>query len=68
VGTTDNILYKNSDLPKRNYSAVEFLGQHRLITIVVNGQWTLQLKNDGNFEEKARTRPDRRWETIRRCS
>jgi outer membrane receptor protein involved in Fe transport len=51
VGTTDNILYKNSDLPKRTYSALEFLGQHRVMnTITVNGQWTVQLKNDGNFE------------------
>lgn len=51
VGTTDNILYANSDLPKRNYSALEFMGQHRVMEkVTVNGQWTVQLKNDGNFE------------------
>src|SRR5206468_610807 len=51
VGTTDNIFYMNSDLPKRAYSAIEFTGQHRLLSAVtVNGQWTVQLKNNGNFE------------------
>ena len=50
-GTTDNILYKNSDLPKRSYSALEFMGQHRLLDrVTLNGQWTVQLKNNGNFE------------------
>ena len=51
VGTTDNILYKNSDLPSRAYRAVELTGQHRLPgKVLVNGQWTVQLMNDGNFE------------------
>ncbi len=49
--TTDVILYKNSDLPKRDYKAIEIFGQHSpLSNLSVNGQWTLQLKNDGNFE------------------
>src|SRR4030095_13887780 len=51
LGTTDNALYKNSDIPKREYTAHEFTGQHRVMTpLVVSGQWTVQLKNDGNFE------------------
>jgi hypothetical protein len=51
VGTTDNVLYKNSDLPKRDYRALEFIGQHQMTkALSVNGQWTVQLKNDGNFE------------------
>jgi hypothetical protein len=51
VGTTDNILYQNSDLPRRSYSALELTGQSRLLdNLMVNGQWTVQLKNDGNFE------------------
>lgn len=51
VGTADNVLYKNSDLPRREYRALEFMGQHRVMrALAVNGQWTVQLKNDGNFE------------------
>ena len=51
VTTTDVILYKNSDLPKRDYKALEFLGQQTLLkNLTVNGQWTVQLANNGNFE------------------
>ena len=51
VTTADVFLYKNSDVPKREYRALEFLGQHAIMDkVTVNGQWTVQLKNDGNFE------------------
>ena len=51
LGQLDNILYDNSDEPKREYQALQFMGQHRLTSaLTVNGHWTLQLKNDGNFE------------------
>ena len=51
LGQLDNIVYENSDEMKREYQALQFMGQHRLTTaIAVNGHWTLQLKNDGNFE------------------
>ena len=49
--TADVFLYKNSDLPKREYRALELTGQHQLMNgLTVNGHWTVQLKNDGNFE------------------
>jgi hypothetical protein len=36
---------------KREYRALQFMGQHRVLEqLAVNGHWTLQLKNDGNFE------------------
>ena len=51
LGQLDNIVYDNSDEMKREYKALQFMGSHRLTnTISVNGHWTLQLTNDGNFE------------------
>jgi hypothetical protein len=36
---------------KREYQALQFMGQHRVTrALTVNGHWTVQLKNDGNFE------------------
>jgi hypothetical protein len=51
LGHLDNILYANSDEMTREYQALQFMGQHRMMdTLTVNGHWTVQLKNDGNFE------------------
>jgi hypothetical protein len=51
LGQLDNILYENSDEMRREYQALQLMGQHRLGNRVsINGHWTLQLKNDGNFE------------------
>jgi hypothetical protein len=51
VGALDNIVYANSDEMSRAYQALQFMGQHRLAAaLTVNGHWTVQLKNDGNFE------------------
>ena len=51
LGLLDNIVYDNSDDMKREYQALQLMGQHRLMkAVTVNGHWTLQLKNDGNFE------------------
>jgi hypothetical protein len=51
LGQLDNIVYDNSDEMKREYQALELMGRHRLMNALsINGHWTLQLKNDGNFE------------------
>lgn len=51
IGQVDNIMYDNSDAMTREYQALQFMGQHRLMNAVsINGHWTVQLKNDGNFE------------------
>ncbi|MEO5740379.1 MAG: TonB-dependent receptor, partial [Vicinamibacterales bacterium] len=51
LGELDNIVYDNSDEMRREYQALQFMGQHRLMNAIsINGHWTLQLKNDGNFE------------------
>jgi outer membrane receptor protein involved in Fe transport len=51
LGQADNIVYDNQDDMKREYQALQFMGQHRLMNALsVNGHWTVQLKNNGNFE------------------
>ena len=41
----------NSDEMRREYQALQFMAQHRVTNgLSMNGHWTLQLKNDGNFE------------------
>ena len=51
LGQLDNILYENSDGMRREYQALQFMAQHRVTNgLSINGHWTLQLKNDGNFE------------------
>jgi hypothetical protein len=51
LGQADNVVYDNQSDMRREYQALQFVGQHRLMNAIsLNGHWTLQLKNDGNFE------------------
>lgn len=53
-----NRLLANSDVPRRNYQAVQLTGRYRLSPRwSVNGHWTVQVKNDGNFEGEATNQP-----------
>jgi hypothetical protein len=57
-GTFDNVYYRNSDAAVRDYQAVELQGNYRLRSNwSVVGQWTVQLKNDGNYEGEAANQP-----------
>ena len=57
-GTFDNVYYRNSDRAVRNYQALEFQGNYRLRSNwSAAGQWTMQLKNEGNFEGEAANQP-----------
>jgi hypothetical protein len=57
-GTFDNIVYRNTDLPTREYQALVFLGNRRLTNRwTVDGHWTVQLRNDGTFEGEAASQP-----------
>jgi hypothetical protein len=60
-GVTDvfsNIVYRNSDLPQRKYQAIEAFGQYRPTSRWMwNAAWTMQLKNEGNFEGEATNQP-----------
>ncbi len=53
-----NRVYRNSDLPQREYDAVQLLGQYRVIkNLWLTASYTLQLKNEGNFEGEATSQP-----------
>jgi hypothetical protein len=57
-GVFDNVYYRNSDDVVRNYQAVETTGNYRLRSNwTVAGHWTLQLKNEGNYEGEAANAP-----------
>ena len=57
-GVFDNAVYRNSDLPKRNYDAIDLRSAWRQSgALSMSGQWTVQLRNDGNFEGEAANNP-----------
>ena len=57
-GTFDNIVFDNSDLPERNYQALLLQSNYRILdNLQVEGHWTVQLNNDGNFEGEATNQP-----------
>ena len=50
-GTFQNVWYRNSDIPERRYQALQFQGRYPLFDrLVLYGNYTYQIKNDGNFE------------------
>jgi hypothetical protein len=51
LGVFTNRVYRNSDIPERAYQALIFQGRYApLSRLTFNGSWTVQLKNDGNYE------------------
>jgi len=51
VGCVDNVLYDNSNGPKRIYRAVELQSHYDLTrSWAVQGNWTHQLRNHGTYE------------------
>jgi hypothetical protein len=56
-GTFDNAVYRNSDEPKREYDAVDLQSGWQAKALSVAGQWTVQLRNNGNFEGEAANNP-----------
>jgi hypothetical protein len=61
AGVTDvfsNLVYRNSNLPKREYQAIEIFGRYTPISRWTwNAAWTVQLKNEGNFVGEASNQP-----------
>jgi hypothetical protein len=50
----DNVVYRNTDLADRKYQALVLTGRYDLTSRWrVEGHWTRQLKNDGNYEGEA---------------
>jgi hypothetical protein len=57
-GVFDNQVYRNTDLVRRQYQAVDLQSAWRVGgTLGVSAQWTVQLENDGNFEGEAPNNP-----------
>lgn len=57
-GTFDNVYYRNTDAAVRNYAALEMLGNYQLRSNwTAAAQWTLQLKNEGNYEGESANAP-----------
>jgi hypothetical protein len=57
-GTFTNIMYKNTDVPMRDYQALVFQANYRFLpTWIAGATWTWQLKNDGNFAGEAQNQP-----------
>jgi hypothetical protein len=57
-GVFDNVYYRNSDASVRNYQALEMSGNYHVRSNwSVAGHWTIQLKNEGNYEGEAANQP-----------
>jgi hypothetical protein len=53
-----NRIFRNSDEPERRYQAMLFQGRYQLRpNWSVNGHWTVQLENEGNFEGEGANTP-----------
>jgi hypothetical protein len=58
TGLFDNSVYRNTDLAERRYQALDFRSSYRPRTsLSLNGQWTVQLENNGNFEGESANNP-----------
>jgi hypothetical protein len=54
----DKVFYTNTDDPTREYQALQFESRLRFTSkLYVQGHWTVQLKQDGNFEGEAANQP-----------
>jgi hypothetical protein len=58
LGAFDNAVYRNTNLPTRDYQALQFETAYRpAVNLSVNGHWPVQLKNDGTFEGESANAP-----------
>lgn len=58
VGTFNNNVFANSDVPTREYQALQLIGRYRITdNWSVDGHWTHQLKNEGDFEGEGTNTP-----------
>jgi hypothetical protein len=57
-GTFDRLEFRNSDDVERRYQALQFIGRLDVTrNLYLNGSYTLQLENNGNFEGEAANQP-----------
>ena len=58
AGTFTNIVYRNTDLAHRQYQALVFQSRYRVQNNwTINGHYTVQLQNDGNYEGEGSNTP-----------
>jgi outer membrane receptor for ferrienterochelin and colicin len=58
AGTVSNIVYRNTDLGWREYRAMVFQSRYRFFDrLTLNGNYTLQLRNHGNYEGEGTNTP-----------
>jgi hypothetical protein len=58
AGTLSNRVYRNTDLASRLYDGMIFQSRYQLSNrLTVNGQYTLQLRNEGNYEGEGTNTP-----------
>ena len=57
-GTFSNKNFRNTDLLKRDYDAVEFQARYQVFDdLMIDGSYTAQINNHGNFEGEATNQP-----------
>jgi carboxypeptidase family protein len=57
-GTFDRSEYRNSDDVERKYQGMQFIARYDLLSnLYVSGHYTVQFKNQGNFEGEAANQP-----------
>ena len=50
-GTFSNVVYRNTDALERNFDGLELQGRYQVAdNFLIDGTWTVQMKNEGNFE------------------
>jgi hypothetical protein len=57
-GRLDRVLYRNTDVPIREYQALQLMSRAQFTdTLWLEGSWTVQIKNHGDFEGEAANQP-----------
>ena len=58
VGQVDNVVFRNTDALSRDYQAIQIASRYRITNNwAVEGNYTYQLKNEGNFEGQDTNQP-----------
>ena len=58
AGTVSNVVYRNTDVAFRDYQALVLQGRYRLFNhLTLNGNYTNQLRNHGNYEGEGTNTP-----------
>ena len=58
IGTFSNKIFRNTDAHERNYDGLEFQGRYQVAAnFLIDGTWTVQINNEGNFEGEERNTP-----------